>query len=255
MKPPPGVKSNFTHPEIIATTILAVNWIFTPLAALMVCVRVRTLAILKSRHKFGLDDTLIILAMLGSIAYAALVTIALNAGFGRHTWDIPVTTFSKKNIRLFTSFEPTYFVTAFLVKLSILLLYKRFFGVYDTSRRLIYAGIGGITIVTIAALSVAVARAIQCTGIQDSLCHTHVVRKTMLVTNISNAATDLYILIIPINRILRLNVDMKKKLGLLAIFTSGLAACIMSIVRVTIMFIHYSNDDQVWNGAQIAPFS
>ena len=56
MRPPPGIKSNFEHPETSANALMAVNWVFTPLAALMVLVRVYTRATLKGEQGYGWDD-------------------------------------------------------------------------------------------------------------------------------------------------------------------------------------------------------
>jgi hypothetical protein len=56
MRPPPGVTSNFTNPETSTAGLMAVNWFFTSLAALMTLIRVVTRGILKREQGYGWDD-------------------------------------------------------------------------------------------------------------------------------------------------------------------------------------------------------
>jgi hypothetical protein len=112
-----------------------------------------------------------------------------------------------------------------MIKISILILYKRLFGIYATSRRLVYIGITTVVLITIPACGVAISRSVGCDGIEAltrSLCHTQNVSIVVTVFGVCNTVTDLYTLIIPINRILKLHVSSKRKLGLLAIFVGGL---------------------------------
>jgi hypothetical protein len=123
------------------------------------------------------------------------------------------------------SLEPIYFVTMCLIKISILLLYKRFFGIFKSARILVYIGIAFVIIVTIPAFGVAVARSQQCDGIAAltaPLCETKKVSTGLTVFSVFNTLTDAYTLLIPINRILGLKIHMKKRLGLLGIFLGGL---------------------------------
>lgn len=57
MRPPHGVKSDFDHGDSNGTTLLAFSWIFTPLAVLMVSLRVLTRAKLKQNYGWGWDDS------------------------------------------------------------------------------------------------------------------------------------------------------------------------------------------------------
>jgi hypothetical protein len=109
--------------------------------------------------------------------------------------------------------------------MSILTLYNRLFGIYETSRILIHIGFVGVTLVTIPAFGVAVARSVTCDGIQalaQTLCHTHNVSTAITVFNVCNAITDFYTLLIPINRVWKLHVNFRRKFGLFAIFLGGL---------------------------------
>lgn len=128
--------------------------------------------------------------------------------------------------KILTSFEETYFATVFMIKISILILYKRLFGIYDTSRRLVYIGIAMVILITIPACGVAIARSVRCDGIEAltrSLCKTQNVSTVLTIFSVCNMVTDLYTLIIPINRILKLHIDLKRKLGVFAIFVGGSA--------------------------------
>lgn len=56
MMPPRGVKSNFVSPETSTAGLMAVNWLFTSLAALMIFVRMLTRGTLKREQGYGWDD-------------------------------------------------------------------------------------------------------------------------------------------------------------------------------------------------------
>ncbi|KAF1948955.1 hypothetical protein CC80DRAFT_497863 [Byssothecium circinans] len=258
MPPPKGMKSNFDNPATNATSTLIVNWIFTPLALIATLIRLYTRTTLSRDQRLGWDDALVSVGMAGSIAHAVLVTVALSFGYGRHLWDIRVLSLSTHRLHIMTSFEEAYITAVFMIKISILLLYRRLFGVYDSSRRLINVGIIFVATVSMPAIGVAIARSVKCASpkaLTIDICHTKNVFTVVTVFGVCNTLTDFYTLLIPVNRVIKLNIGSRKKLGLLAIFLGGFAACIMSLVRLIIIVKTFDSPDGFFNGAKVTPFT
>jgi len=116
-----------------------------------------------------------------------------------------------------------------MVKLSILFLYYRLFSVYDSSRKLVYGGIFLCTLITIPYVGVAIARIVVCSGFKIVLehltfCYTKPVNTTIVTFGVFNTISDFYILAIPLNRVLKLHVTRKARLGLLAVFLVAFAS-------------------------------
>ena len=118
-----------------------------------------------------------------------------------------------------------YTVSVFLVKLSILLLYQRFFGVYNILRRLIICGYAAIIFIIIGTLTNSIARLELCTSVEKTMkerfCFGVNINISVLASAILNTFADFYILAIPVGRILKMHVT-TKRIGLLIIFLTGL---------------------------------
>lgn len=116
-----------------------------------------------------------------------------------------------------------YVFAIFFIKLSICLLYIRIFSVQRTFRYFVYAGMISCAISYTAYLGVSIATVVQCAGVSFAklgLCvHAKVIT---IVTSVINVVTDLYILALPIGPILKLKLRRRQKIGLLAVFLSGL---------------------------------
>lgn len=116
----------------------------------------------------------------------------------------------------------TYGVVIFVVKLSVLLLLYSLFGVSKTMRYLIFLGIGVSASLCIALTGYNVALELNCVdaaGLQRRVCID--VWIVTIATATVNTLVDLYILVLPITMVLRLQLTPRRKLGVVAIFTIG----------------------------------
>jgi hypothetical protein len=115
-----------------------------------------------------------------------------------------------------------YIVAIMFAKISVLLLYLRFFRIVDLTRRLIWIGLA-MTLVTSAAFIVTeIMQAVRCMGfsaLTNSFCIS--VSKITLVQAVVNVLLDFYILVIPLQQVYKLRVDARKKLGVAAVFGVG----------------------------------
>lgn len=174
-----------------------------------------------------------------------------------------------------TTLDPIYVLTVFLVKLSILLLYRRLFSIYSTSKKLILVGIFLVILTTIPGFGLAIARFSRCNdnlGLHTPLCHNRNISILFPILSACNTLTNLLILIIPIRPNLVLSNDKNKIFGLRVIFLAGfwfvilrliicffannyLSACIMSVVRLTMVSLDFNKPDTLWRSFRITPFT
>ncbi|KAF2812747.1 uncharacterized protein BDZ99DRAFT_474862 [Mytilinidion resinicola] len=192
MPPPPGIKSNFEHPDTNAPWIRVLNSIFAHLAFVLVAIRLYPRTTMPRSQRLEWDDGLCVLAMI---------------------WTPPVG-------------HPRYVLNA---------LQSR------------------------PALGISIGQSIKCSGTDAignrfyaslSICTTVTVFGTM------NTATDFYTLVIPLNRVLKLKITRRKKIGLSAIFLGGLIACLMSTTRLIIVIINFNKSpDNLWEAAIVSPFA
>ncbi|KAL8733438.1 MAG: hypothetical protein Q9166_002064 [cf. Caloplaca sp. 2 TL-2023] len=68
-----------------------------------------------------------------------------------------------------------------------------------------------------------------------------------VATSAINVFSDFYILVIPLSAVSRLQLAPKRRLGLLAIFFTGLLACICAIVSLHYRVVLSRSDDTIWN--------
>lgn len=126
-------------------------------------------------------------------------------------------------LQVFNALGLTYGLVIFLVKLSVLLLFFNLFGVNKTMRYLIYLGIGFQAACSAAYTGYGIAAIAECVdaaSLQRSICiNTWIV--TIFTASV-NVLTDVYILILPIVMVLRLQLTPRRKIGVISIFMVGL---------------------------------
>ncbi|KKK25579.1 hypothetical protein AOCH_000075 [Aspergillus ochraceoroseus] len=73
-------------------------------------------------------------------------------------------------------------------------------------------------------------------------------------TNITNLATDIWIFVLPLPIILRLQISRPKKIGLSFLFSVGLATCAVSAVRLSVV-VSQGSSDFTWAGVPLGILS
>jgi len=245
--PPPGVQSNFIDPPSQVKGIIILEAIFIPLMLLAVSARiwVRTRIV----KIWGADDTTCILAACGSIAHMIVYTQTFPLGFGRHLWDIrAITLVDPSADRTLSANGIAYPWTVCFAKLSILLFYKRIFGVYRTMQIAIWVGIFIDVVLYTAFGGLAIGSMIKCTGlaqVNDPFC-VYNEGINVLLTSMVNVITDFYVLLLPIPRLIQLQLNYHRKIGLFLVFASGLGACATSLARLINFSINIRSHDVLW---------
>ncbi|KAI1778800.1 hypothetical protein F4818DRAFT_437605 [Hypoxylon cercidicola] len=221
---PDGVTSvdlqNPATNENIASVTLS---IFIVLATLFVGLRLYV-QLRITKQKPWWDDLALALALPPQIAYTGITIWMCDAGLiSRHIWETPL------GVVLFRLPYWTVVVAALpqpitgLVKLSLLLLYFR---IFKPNRLVRYGIIFGMVIVTLMYIVWMFVFIFQTAFNNEIGSHLSWAQAAF------NLATDVYIMLLPISAVARLHVSPKRKLGIAAVFLTGIAAIVMSILTL-----------------------
>lgn len=181
----------------------------------------------------------------------------LQLGYGRHLWDISaLTLLSLSNVRRLTGTSIIYPVVIYFVKLSILLLYHRIFGVHRTVRVGVWIGAVFFTLFYVAYLAVQIVYLVECTNseaIERAPCNS--IYGVTIFQGALNVASDFYVLLLPLPYLIKLHVSQRQKVGLLVIFMAGFVACAVSIARLVITAVTLNREDKYWYGSLSSEFT
>ena len=161
-------------------------------------------------------------------------------------------------MRLNNATQFVYPLTIYGVKLSIMLLYKRVFTVSRWLRITIDVGIVVMALVYTAYLALGIATTIQCVDVTSL--NTFPVCKNIydiiITEEVFNVATDMFILVLPMRTISRLQLKKRQKQGVIAIFSIGLLPCCASLTRVGFLIaLQGLETTLLWNNALARHFS
>ncbi|KAI4231901.1 MAG: hypothetical protein LQ352_008377, partial [Teloschistes flavicans] len=201
----------------------------------------------------GWDDYSIIIALCFAIARLVVDEVALHHyGAGRHFWDIPPEYY---NGYLTTIAVDGYLYTVAITaaKLSLLLFLYRIFHVDRKFR--IAAWITGAVLVLWSLITILLA-IFSCRPIKASwdlkvrmdpktVCYP----KAYDVENIygfCNVITDVVLIVMPIPLVWKMQVNLKKKLGVAMVFATGAFVCAVAIVRQYIAYNSGEGTDPSW---------
>ncbi|KAF2466569.1 uncharacterized protein BDR25DRAFT_336433 [Lindgomyces ingoldianus] len=244
LPPPPGVGPNFIDPPSQQRDNLIQHATCLTLISLFLAMRIYTrLYIL--RAKLGADDY-----------FCVLSYVAESKGIGRHMWDVPA-------VQVVDAFKYlvlaawAYLLLTGCIKLTFLFCYRRIFSMESGVKTFINLGISFVVCLT---AGLFFATMFSCTPVQRSW--NAIVPGTCFNPHIlpwlsasSSSLTDIYILVLPIAPLWRLNMSLKSKLKVMVAFSFGLLACIASLVRLGMTRVLQSSLDASWNTASIGKWS
>ncbi|KAI0552665.1 hypothetical protein F4679DRAFT_44635 [Xylaria curta] len=231
--PPPGVVPNFVDPVSRAPVIRA--GIISILAIMVVFVLLRIYSRTRLKRSLGWDDYLCIISAIFIIAYSGVVLSFIGNPEGRHGWDIPLAAVLVDHTWFNSTFASLLLYTTanMFTKITLLALYLRLFEPAFGARLAIWLGI----IVTILFYTTTFfvyiglcARAGM--PIAESVLEPRCSNGNLAVSKAQgwySLISDTYILIIPISLVWRLTLNLKRKLGVTAIFLTGLGTLEVAI--------------------------
>ncbi|KAI4224944.1 MAG: hypothetical protein L6R36_004303 [Xanthoria steineri] len=233
MKPPDGAVADFDGPMPWRTTGVSITSVFLALALMFAAVRVYTKTIIVG--KGSLDDLTCGLGLLSTIALWIVFLLVITQGFGRHFWDLPLSvTTGDSFIKLNYIIEWFTCIPYIFVKLTFFILYWK---IFKTVRWLRIAVVVGGTVVTAVYLVSTLASLIASTRRPgttwvESLVNCLLCKKIGIPLVAFSLVSDVYILVLPIFGVARLQLRARQKYGVIMVFMSGLGACVCSSVEV-----------------------
>ncbi|KAF2744504.1 hypothetical protein M011DRAFT_378270, partial [Sporormia fimetaria CBS 119925] len=237
--------------------VAEIHWVYSvPIVAGILSTAFRLAAKRVGRNGITLDDYLIVFATICLVGECAsgLGYGSPPHGMGRHVIAVAEEDLImvRKGDYVFSHF---YDIALVSVKLGILAFYYRVFAV-PLFRKIVVAT---AAFVIAWGIGITVTLGLVCRPIEAFWDHKikgeclHLVEFTYF-TNISNLITDVWIFLMPVPVIWHLQLQTKKKLLLCFIFSIGLATCIVSAIRLTVVLGH-GDPDFTWSYVPLGAYS
>ncbi|KUI61111.1 hypothetical protein VP1G_08288 [Cytospora mali] len=257
MTPPAGVTPNFVDPPTRAPATRVVICVTLFLMLLFVCLRIYTR--LRVAHAFAADDYLCIVSAACITAFSAVALSIVGNPLGPHQWNIPLTAVTYRYMATYFVTVAMYSLSAMSVKCTLLLFYLRMFRPDRRANIMVWAGIVIIVLFYVISTTLIL---VDCSPIsqqvpsleptkwaeQASNSHcAHPGFDVLASQGIFSPITDFYVLAIPVISILALRLQDKRKLGVLAIFLTGLLACACSMAAAYYRWTVRDSKDYSWN--------
>ncbi|KAL8979144.1 MAG: hypothetical protein Q9205_005450 [Flavoplaca limonia] len=235
--PPPGVIPDFNGPNPLSYTILGVASTFVGLTLFFLGIRTYTKSTILRRWTW--DDVTCGIGLIATLIYWIIcIELVEHQGFGRHSWNIPLSTvLSNKYISLAYAIGWLNIIAYVFVKLTFFILY---WGIFYPFRWLRYGIVAGASVVTGVYTGVLMYILINDTPRPGQtwlekaklLGYNSGALKSALALAVFALVTDVYIFILPILGVLRLQLSRKKQFAVLTVFMTGLGACICSSLSI-----------------------
>ncbi|PWY69207.1 integral membrane protein PTH11-like protein [Aspergillus sclerotioniger CBS 115572] len=208
-----------------------------------------------SKNGLAFDDYLMIWAtIIGVGVCVSGLVYGPPYGFGRHVAALPPGE-DEKFMRGDYIFSHFYDVAIASTKLSVLALYYRIF--ITPKFRLVV--ILTVVWVILWLMTMEIVLGLECRPIEkfwnssvEGTCFNLVAFSYF--TNITNLVTDIWIFLLPLPVILRLQITKNKKIGLSFLFSVGLATCAISAARLTVV-VTQGSSDYTWAGVPLGILS
>lgn len=184
------------------------------------------------------------------------VVAATQNGMDRHIWDVPPLLWWKLVRCEFVS-EILYFASTGVLKISVLLLYRRLVHNSDGPlRRMAYASIGGIVFMAVYTVAFILTLIFNCNPVEaywkayDPFYQGHYTcvdaRALNLVTGVVAIVTDLYAVVLPCVVLRHVEASKRQKIALNGLFCLGLTICAASIARTYYTEMLPKHTDATW---------
>ncbi|KJR90040.1 uncharacterized protein SPSK_06295 [Sporothrix schenckii 1099-18] len=246
--------SNIDHSrdgESKVTEIIAIITVSCALTSTLVVLRVVTRTFIV--RAFGPDDWVLVVAQVLAIAAAVAIGLEQHFGMGRHVWTIEdLVPYTKS----FYSSILVYNAALVLVKVSIVLMYRRIF----VGTWLQRANLAALVFLTAWGIALVSFLSMLCLPIQllwDPTVKGHCIDfvPAFFAPAVINLITDLTVFILPLPAIRQLQLPLRQKIILAFILCLGLFTCIISIVRLSTLDAAATSSDTTWDNTGAALWS
>lgn len=247
--PPPGVTSNFENPVSHDSVNIVFHTICISLATVFLVMRFYTRYFIL--HWLAWDDYLCAIAYVSSVAWSGLYLEAQRLGFGRHLWDLRAIDIVGEGhlLEILLVIELLSIPTVTMLKVSFLLFFER---VFFPNKALKHLTRWGMTIIVLFNTGLLLQAIWSCRPVQKAYrpeipgtCDRGYI--TPYFSGVFNVISDFYILALPLPFLWRLNMNIKRKIRVMAVFSIGLFSCCTSVVRLAYIAIYVNDRDVTWH--------
>ncbi|KAJ6021440.1 hypothetical protein N7540_006944 [Penicillium herquei] len=212
------------------------------------------------RQKYGIDDYLIILALVASLGQSALyIYLVKRGGVGYHLQYVEKTPEKLVTLEkgLYANEILDFPFTVTPAKISILLFYVRIFEVHKF--RILAWVVGAVVLGH--GIGVLFAAIFQCSPIAYTWDATIVggscFDQEAFYRYVSppNILTDLFLLIMPLPFVWKLHTQLRQKIALTGIFLLGSLGTVASILRMSIFFQDSATTDPTWTSVELGTWT
>ncbi|TVY57792.1 hypothetical protein LSUE1_G008639 [Lachnellula suecica] len=253
---PPGVEPNFTNPHNFKSIVLTIGIIFLVFPTLAIFIRLYTKLWLIGRMHW--EDWAMLVGWGIFIGTFVVTVLGRPYGAATHQWNVQLKDLSHYLYYLHLG-AVMYGCCIFAVKLSILLQYLRVFTIPKERGLFFWSCHAMIWLDFVFYAACFFLEIFSCKPLAGAW--DPIVAATARCLNVNtlntasaavNSVSDIVILILPQPIIWNLNMSFRKKLGLSAIFSTGLLACIASAVRIYYGVKLASTGDYTWYASVFA---
>ncbi|KAH5398042.1 hypothetical protein HBI23_132680 [Parastagonospora nodorum] len=236
--------------------LITTNVVFGSLALLALGIRV---LVSLQQHIWGWDDWCVVGAWVFAMPVTVGQAVAGGLGFGRDTWAVEAgRIYVIMKIVYFN--QLSYFVSATFSKLCFLFMFLRIFPA-ERTRKAVYIG---VVLSILFPIAFGLPMTFACRPISAAWTswdaetpYDYCINQQVFwfVAAGYNIAVDIYIVIIPIPELLKLNLSMRKKLMLVAIFSTGAITIIVSISRLWALAQYGASTNPIYDNMLSGIFS
>ncbi|KAL4791315.1 hypothetical protein BDV19DRAFT_393178 [Aspergillus venezuelensis] len=218
------------------------------LAAVAVILRFVARVIL--RNALLADDWAIIAALVCIGATTGISVAGGTTGSGKHIWAVSLDQLMLV-YKLLYSYTFIYASSCTLTRISILFFYRRIFSPLEPSLKIALAAGGLFTLSYPLIVWITMANACKpvsffWTRFSGTTGKCININQFFLAAGILNMLNDIFILVLPFPRIIKLQMTIKKKIAICGIMAVGIFVCVASIVRIVYLSIFMATKDITW---------
>ncbi|KAL1848500.1 hypothetical protein Daus18300_013601 [Diaporthe australafricana] len=235
------------------TFIVSILSLATVISTAVVVLRIFTRA--RILRTFGADDAVMGIAQLLTIGAAVAIGLETQWGLGRHSWTMLPQNYTPY-MKAFYSSVVVYNVATCVVKISILLQYRRIFTgkVMQklTMATLIFEGAWAITLSILLPLVCHPVANFWDPTVEGSCLNQLAIWYVMASINL---VSDFVIFSMPLPVIKNLQLPKKQKIMLMGVFCLGFLTCIISVYRMKTLKVAAESTDPSWDNTDAAVWS
>ncbi|KAI8962020.1 hypothetical protein F5Y11DRAFT_324380 [Daldinia sp. FL1419] len=251
--PPPGKSSNLDS-TYLANLLISLGIIITTIAVVFGLGRLYV-----NFRKLTVGDSFVLVAVISNTT--TLVLMSFHAKYFRHIWDMPLCWLNDYSGKLAIAWQILATFSTFPGRVATLLLFYQLFTISRPISTSIWIGIAFSFIITAGSIS------LESYGYAHAKTRDSPDDANGLITlwtlqwgiagAVADTLVDIYIFILPLPIIFRLNMSKKKKLQVSAIFFIGLLGIVVSIVALAyrIVALRSHNVDNTYNTGLVMIFS